>query len=97
MTVIIGIITLAFLSCTWPYVVLFMMKVNNKVILQRIVTLMYLNSLINPVLYILINKQVSKAIFRMFTCQKQEEGYELYNSFVYLLLVLVLDQWKYEE
>ena len=69
-----GTITLAFLACTWPYAVVFMMKVHDKVILQRIVTLMYLNSLINPVLYILINKQVSKAIFRMFTCQRQEEG-----------------------
>ena len=71
-TIIMGTITLAFLVCWWPYAVIFMMGDTNPAILQKVVTLAYLNSLINPILYICINKQVRKAIMKMFTCQEQE-------------------------
>ena len=56
----------------------FMMGKNSGLILQKVVTLAYMNSLINPVLYICINKQVRKAIMKLFTCQEQEhDRYEL--------------------
>ena len=77
-TIIMGTITLSFLVCVWPYAVIFMkgesfiFGKNNGPTLQKVVTLMYLNSLINPILYICINKQVRKAIVKMFTCQEQE-------------------------
>jgi len=74
-TFVMGTITLAFLICIWPYGVVFMkggFLEKKKDILQKVVTLMYLNSLINPVLYILINKQVREALVKLFTCQKQE-------------------------
>ena len=77
-TIIMGSITLAFLVCWWPYAIIFMMGKNSGLILQKVVTLAYMNSLINPVLYICINKQVRKAIMKLFTCQEQEhDRYEL--------------------
>ena len=75
-TIVMGTITLAFLICIWPYGVVFMtggFLEKKKDILQKVVTLMYLNSLINPLLYILINKQVREALVKLLTCQKQEE------------------------
>ena len=68
-----GIITFTFLICLWPYAIIFMMRDNRPVVLQKVVTLLYSNSLINPILYICINKQVRKAIVKMFTCQEQEQ------------------------
>eukprot|EP00092_Neocalanus_flemingeri_P024395 GFUD01026451.1.p1 GENE.GFUD01026451.1~~GFUD01026451.1.p1 ORF type:complete len:346 (+),score=90.25 GFUD01026451.1:73-1110(+) len=76
-TLIMGTITLAFLVCWWPYAIIFMMgfEKNSVTVLQKVVTLAYLNSLINPILYICINKQVRKAIVRLFTCQKQDDRF----------------------
>ena len=71
-TIIMGTITLTFLICSWPYAIIFMKRDNRPVVLQKVVTLLYSNSLINPILYICINKQVRKAIIKMFTCQDQD-------------------------
>lgn len=79
-TIIMGTITLAFLVCWWPYAVIFMMGDTNPAILQKVVTLAYLNSLINPILYICINKQVRKAIMKLFTCQEQEHDSEFQST-----------------
>eukprot|EP00092_Neocalanus_flemingeri_P096873 GFUD01123349.1.p1 GENE.GFUD01123349.1~~GFUD01123349.1.p1 ORF type:complete len:344 (+),score=82.16 GFUD01123349.1:73-1104(+) len=72
-TIIMGTITMAFLVCWWPYAIIFMMGKNSGAILQKVVTLAYLNSLINPILYIFINKQVRNAMVKLFTCKKQDE------------------------
>merc|ERR1712117_195654 len=66
-TIITGTITFAFLICSWPYAIILMMRDNSPIVLQRVVTLLYSNSLINPLLYISINKQVRDAIKKMFT------------------------------
>jgi len=79
-TIIMGTITLAFLVCWWPYAVIFMMGDTNPAILQKVVTLAYLNSLINPILYICINKQVRKAIMKLFTCEEQEHDSEFQST-----------------
>ena len=71
-TIIMGTVTLTFLVCSWPYAIIFMKRDNRPVVLQKVVTLLYSNSLINPILYICINKQVRKAIMKMFTCQDQD-------------------------
>ena len=68
-----GTITLTFLICSWPYAIIFMMRDNRPVVLQKVVTLLYSNSLINPILYICINKQVRKSIMKMFACQEQDQ------------------------
>jgi len=78
-TIIMGTITLAFLICWWPYAIIFMLGMKGN-ILRQVVTLAYLNSLINPVLYIAINKQVRKAIVNMFTCQEKEHDSEFSDS-----------------
>merc|ERR1712179_628108 len=80
-TIIMGTITLTFLVCVWPYAIIFMMRDNRPVVLQKVVTLLYSNSLINPILYICINKQVRKSIMKMFTCQEQEhESSEFFST-----------------
>jgi len=79
-TIIMGTITFTFLVCIWPYAIIFMMRDNRPVVLQKVVTLLYSNSLINPILYICINKQVRKAIVKMFTCQEQEHDSEFNSS-----------------
>ena len=96
-TIIMGTITLAFLICIWPYGVIFMMGVlqQKKEILQKVATLMYLNSLINPVLYIFINKQVRRALVKLFTCQKQDERYKCL-MLTSALLILCFSQEEYE-
>ena len=59
----------AFLACWWPYVIVFMVGwrsgsswENHSKLLMDLVTLAYLNSLINPILYILINRDVRTSI-----------------------------------
>jgi len=79
-TIIMGAITFAFLVCSWPYAIIFMMRDNRPLVLQKVVTLLYSNSLLNPILYICINKQVRKAIVQMFTCQELEHDSEFNSS-----------------
>lgn len=72
-----GIITSAFLICWWPYAILFMMKGSGKEIkgiwIWNVVVLAYFNSLINPVLYIVINKDVRQSVVNLFTCKNIEK------------------------
>ena len=86
-TIVMGVITLTFLICWWPYAIIFMTIPSNEgnmkylgypitrtLILthfkiRNVVLLSYTNSLINPLLYISINKQVRDAVRRLLTCQ----------------------------
>lgn len=71
-TIVMGVITLTFLICWWPYAIIFMTIPSNEgnmKYLGNVVLLSYTNSLINPLLYISINKQVRDAVRRLLTCQ----------------------------
>ena len=73
-----GIITIAFLICWWPYAILFMLKSGSnydipKTLILNVVVLAYCNSLINPVLYIFINKDVRQSVVNLFTCKNIEK------------------------
>jgi len=70
-TLVMGTITLAFLICWWPYAIIFM--IGDFTLLWNVVTLAYLNSLINPVLYILINRDVRICIKAILTCKANSE------------------------
>ena len=61
----------AFLICWWPYAIIFM--IGDFTLLWNVVTLAYLNSLINPVLYILINRDVRICIRAILTCKANSE------------------------
>ena len=63
-TVIMAILTLAFLICWWPYAVIFMMgrAEEEPQLAGALVILAYLNSLINPCLYMVINKDVRNGL-----------------------------------
>eukprot|EP00092_Neocalanus_flemingeri_P016766 GFUD01018134.1.p1 GENE.GFUD01018134.1~~GFUD01018134.1.p1 ORF type:complete len:323 (+),score=31.56 GFUD01018134.1:108-1076(+) len=77
-TIIIGIITLAFLLCLWPFMVYYMVfqyrTDQNEKLLKTIhpivVTLIFSNSLINPILYISLSKDIRTIIYNTITCQK---------------------------
>ena len=67
-TVMMGIITLVFFLCVSPYFIYFMAPFDTTFkerVLPYIVILMYLNSLINPLLYMAINKNVRLAAARL--------------------------------
>eukprot|EP00092_Neocalanus_flemingeri_P077557 GFUD01096347.1.p1 GENE.GFUD01096347.1~~GFUD01096347.1.p1 ORF type:complete len:336 (-),score=66.48 GFUD01096347.1:205-1170(-) len=68
-TITMGTITMAFLLCWWPFAIIFMMGEHDPTILHMVVAIGYLNSLINPVLYICINTPVRRAIVTLFTSQ----------------------------
>ena len=73
-----GIITLSFLICLWPYAILFMLAVGSNIDipaqwLGNVVVLLYCNSLINPVLYIFINKDVRQSVVNLLTCKNVEK------------------------
>ena len=57
----------AFLICWWPYAIIFM--IGDFSLLWNVVTLAYCNSLINPILYILINQDVRICIRAILTCR----------------------------
>ena len=63
-----GTITATFLVCWWPYAVLFMRRKASSW-MWNVVVLAYLNSLINPLLYIFINKDVRQSVINLFTCK----------------------------
>jgi len=68
-SLIMGIITGAFLICWWPYAIIFMLNDNAKykIVLGNVVVLAYSNSLINPVIYMVINKHVREAVWNLIT------------------------------
>ena len=75
-TLMMGTITIVFILCVAPYFVYFMApgKTDFKEkILPYIVMLMYLNSFINPLLYISINASIRKATLKMLCCQKKPQ------------------------
>ena len=71
-----GTITVVFILCVAPYFIYFLApgKAEAKEkILPYIVMLMYLNSLINPLLYICINSSIRKATLKLLSCQRTQE------------------------
>ena len=66
----------AFLLCWWPYAIYFMSRGGDVKVLGKLIILAYLNSLINPCLYIVINKDVRtriKNILSFNNLSRQEE------------------------
>ena len=78
MTIRIGTVTLTFLLCWWPYMIMFMYwpyKYDGNKQIQRIIfeivgNLGYINSFINPVLYISISRDIRRIILSNITCNK---------------------------
>ena len=70
-----GSITAAFLICWWPYAILFMLQDDDipKIWIWNVVVLAYFNSLINPVLYMIINKEVRRSLVHLFTGENIEK------------------------
>ena len=71
-----GTITVVFILCVAPYFVYFLAPGKTEAkekILPYIVMLMYLNSVINPLLYIAINASIRKTTMRMLSCQRLPE------------------------
>ena len=68
-----GTITVVFILCVAPYFIYFLAPGKPEAkerVLPYIVMLMYLNSVVNPVLYISINSSIRKATLRMLSCKK---------------------------
>ena len=57
--------------CWWPYAIVLMVGVENKRILDDLILLPYLNSLINPCLYMIINRDVRRDLKNFFCCNRQ--------------------------
>ena len=71
-----GTITAVFILCVAPYFIYFLAPGKPEAkeqVLPYIVMLMYLNSVINPLLYISMNSSVRKATLMMFSCKKAPE------------------------
>ena len=73
------VITLTFLSCWWPYAIIFLLDIHNPDIddvilhdmkLAEADILVYANSLMNPLIYMACNKNVRKLIVKTFTCKR---------------------------
>ena len=72
-TLMMGTITVVFILCVAPYFIYFLAPGKPEAkerALPYIVMLMYLNSVVNPVLYISINSSIRKATLRMLSCKK---------------------------
>ena len=75
-TLMMGTITVVFILCVAPYFIYFLAPGKPEAkeqVLPYIVMLMYLNSVINPLLYISMNSSVRKATLMMFSCKKAPE------------------------
>ena len=75
-TLMMGTITAVFILCVAPYFIYFLAPGKPEAkeqVLPYIVMLMYLNSVINPLLYISMNSSVRKATLMMFSCKKGPE------------------------
>ena len=57
----------------WPYAIAFMLRVKNKMILDHLSAPAYLNSLINPCLYMIINRDVRAGVKNFFSCNNQRD------------------------
>jgi len=69
-TLVMGVITLVFLICWWPYAVVLMMRdKHNMELLGNLALLAYTNSLLNPLIYISISEQVRESVVKVVTCQ----------------------------
>lgn len=80
-TLIMGTITLAFLLCWWPYAVIFVRgtfmegeeeKKTTGRLLYNMVIPAYLNSLINPLLYIALKEDVRDTLKNLILCRDLE-------------------------
>ena len=72
-----GTITAAFLICVTPYYIIFMSPVELEVketYLPILVMVMYLNSLVNPLLYVFLNSEVREGVFRLLLCKRELKG-----------------------
>ena len=72
----------AFLLCWWPYAICFVLgsfeeedaeRETPHYLLKNIVILAYLDSLINPLLYIAIKKDVREALRNLILCRDLAE------------------------
>ena len=75
-TMMMGVITAVFLLSVSPYFFFFMSSQDQEqkeTTLPTIVIVMYLNSLINPLLYIVINSNIRQATVHLLTCKPQHE------------------------
>jgi hypothetical protein len=72
MTAIMGTLTVVFFLCFSPYFILFMRHdlEDKELWLPIFAELMYLNSLINPLLYIGINSSVRHAVSHLLGLQR---------------------------
>ena len=59
--------------CWWPYAIILMVERENKRLLDDMILLPYLNSLINPCLYMIINRDVRTALKNFFRCNQQSD------------------------
>ena len=62
--------------CWWPYAIVLMLELDEH-ILDDLILLPYLNSLINPCLYMIINRDVRVALKNFFCCNHQRRGQAL--------------------
>merc|ERR1712080_468095 len=75
MTKVIGILTGVFLICWWPFVIVNLINVSGPDPEPRFIFtyIEIVNSLINPILYILLNSAVRSRILSLLTCRGKQE------------------------
>ena len=66
--------------CWWPYAIVLMVGVENKRILDDLILLPYLNSLINPCLYMIINRDVRASVKKFFGSNIRNEEMEMEST-----------------
>ena len=82
-TIIVGILTFAFLICCWPWMIFFTFfqyrTDQNQEFLNSIRPLvanlgLFGNSLINPLLYMILSKDIRRTLYYKITCKKVPAG-----------------------